>query len=63
MSAGHRVYLIIQELLRAVDAQLFPLIVALNFDYQSWIIACREARVALKTEYGLLKQIRYPIIG
>ena len=54
---GHRVYLTIQELLRAVDAQLFPLIVALNFDYQSWIFECREARIAFKTEYDSLKQI------
>jgi hypothetical protein len=51
------VYLTIQELLRAIDAQLFPLIVALNFDYQSWIFECREARIAFKTEYDSLKQI------
>ena len=54
---GHRVYLTIQELLRAVDAQLFPLIVALNFDYQSWIFECREARITFKSEYDSLKQI------
>jgi hypothetical protein len=54
---GHRVYLTIQELLRTVDAQLFPLIVALDFDYQSWIFECREARIAFKTEYDSLKQI------
>jgi hypothetical protein len=54
---GRRVYLTIQELLRAVDAQLYPLIVALNFDYQSWIFECREARIAFKTEYDALKQI------
>ena len=55
---GHRVYLTIQELLRAVDAQLFPLIVALNFDYQSWIFECRrEVRIAFKTECDSLKQI------
>ena len=54
---GHRVYLTIQELMRAVDAQLFPLIVALNFDYQSCIYECREARITFKTEYDSLKQI------
>ena len=43
---GHRVYLAINELLQAVDTQLFPLIVALNFDYQTWIHQCREARIA-----------------
>ena len=48
---GHRVYITIQELLRAVDTQLFPLIVALNFDYQSKIFECREARIVFKTEY------------
>ncbi len=45
---GHRVYLTIHELLRAVDSQLFPLIVALNFDYQAWIHQCREACIAFK---------------
>ena len=54
---GHRVYLTIQELLRAVDAQLFPLIVAINFDYHAWIHQCRSARITFKTEYDLLKQI------
>jgi hypothetical protein len=54
---GHRVYLTIQELMRAVDAQLFPLIVALNFDYQSCIYECRDARITFKTEYDSLKQI------
>jgi len=54
---GHRVYITIQELMRAVDAQLFPLIVALNFDYQSCIYECREARITFKTEYDSLKQI------
>ncbi len=54
---GHRVYLTIHELLRVVDSQLFPLIVALNFDYQAWIHQCREARIALKAEYESLKQL------
>jgi hypothetical protein len=54
---GHRVYLTIHELLRAVDSQLFPLIVALNFDYQAWIHQCREARIAFKAEYDSLKQL------
>ena len=34
-----------------------PLIVALNFDNQSWIFECREACIAFKTEYDSLKQI------
>ena len=54
---GHRVYITLQELLRAVDAQLFPLIVAINFDYQGWIHQCREARIAFKAEYDSLKQL------
>ena len=50
---GHRVYLTIQELLRAVvDAQLFPLIVAINFDYHAaWIHQCRSASITFKSEY------------
>ena len=56
---GHRVYLAINELLRAVDAQLFPLIVALNFDYQNLDSSmprsthCFQSRVRfLKTAHG-----------
>ena len=47
------IYLTIQELLHAVNARLFPLIVDFNCDYQSWIFVecCREARIAFKTEY------------
>ncbi len=46
-------YLTIQELLRAVDARLFPLIVAINFDYYhaAWIHQCRFVRITFKTEY------------
>jgi hypothetical protein len=54
---GHRVYLTIQDLLRAVDTQIFPSIVALNFNYQQWIQHCREERITAKENQNSLKEL------
>ena len=39
---GHKLYLNIGELLHAVDKQLFPPIIANNYDIATWIMDCRE---------------------
>eukprot|EP01036_Dinobryon_divergens_P034329 gene34329-44347_t len=47
---GHKLYLNIGELLRAVDKQLFPPIIANNYDIATWIKDCRENRNKLQVE-------------
>jgi hypothetical protein len=47
---GHKLYLIIGEILRAVDKQLFPLILANNYNLTQWIQVCRDKRDAIQTE-------------
>ena len=54
---GHKLYLNIGELLRAVDKQLFPPIIANNYDIATWIKDCRENRNKLQVESTALQTI------
>ena len=47
---GHKLYLNIGEILRAVDKHLFPPILANNYNLAQWIQACRDKRDAIQTE-------------
>ena len=54
---GHKLYLNIGELLRAVDKQLFPPIIANNYDIATWIKDCRENRNKLQVESTALQTL------
>ena len=47
---GHKLYLNIGEILRAVDKHLFPPIIANNYNLAHWIQACRNKRDAIQLE-------------
>ena len=47
---GHKLYLNIGEILRAVDKHLFPPILANNYHLAQWIQACRDKRDAIQIE-------------
>jgi hypothetical protein len=47
---GHKLYLNIGEILRAVDKHLFPPIISNNFNITQWIQNCRNKRDVIQTE-------------
>jgi hypothetical protein len=48
---GHKLYLNIGEILRAVDKHLFPPLIANNYNLaDEWIQACRDKRDAIQVE-------------
>ena len=47
---GHKLYLNIGELLRAVDKTLFPPLIANNYKLADWILQCRENRNQIQDE-------------
>ena len=47
---GHKLYLNIGEILRAVDKHLFPPLIANNYNLAAWIQACRDKRDAIQVE-------------
>jgi len=47
---GHKLYLNIGEILRAVDKHLFPPLIANNYNLAAWIQACRDKRDVIQVE-------------
>jgi len=47
---GHKLYLNIGEILRAVDKHLFPPLIANNYNLAEWIQACRDKRDVIQVE-------------
>ena len=54
---GHKLYLNIGDLLRAVDKQIFPPIVASNFDLSYCIKSCRDLRLTVQTAHDKAQEL------
>ena len=53
---GHKLYLNIGEILRAVDKHLFPPLIGNNYNLAEWIQACRDKRDAIQVEATAAQQ-------
>ncbi len=54
---GHKLYLNIGDLLRAVDKQIFPPIVASNFDLSYCIKSCRDLRLTVQIAHDKAQEL------